>query len=759
MSRFSLKELRRRSRLSFRTDSSSESPSSNRDDSNGNSSHGSLTPPSIAGNDSDPGLVSKSPSPNQNTQPSSPVQKHSNRQSVSGMAGLGAPFNQKGSLPVSQYAPRITNITEGSWVYQKALLVNGTVGESKSTNLDGTLTVSRLDDSFPSISWPVTSSTFKALVYLQPGPNRLRFEFSSPKLANSQTSNPIHTSYLTLHMMPPIGAPPVQLAILLASDSPEKFDCPPERAKKEGNDLDAAIRKFRMSAYLWQAFTAEQMVRNRLGRRVFRFDEEWIPGSASSQDKENGTMRSEARVHVIRCNKTTAEIQDLNIAQQHQPATDKGALYDIATHAVRDYFKPEAGHRLYVSVLILDSHWDTASNVITGHAALGGANGDMNLAIFGSHCLYSYPSSFEEVVPAFTDCTPTDTSFVANDCNEAGSAWETANIGIGAHMHETGHLLGCPHQESGVMLRDYVTLNRTFLTREAYSTRTKSKGGMVTQVDECTWHRLDCLRFRTHPCFRLPHDPPLQIDGSIQAFSAEVGSVVIYATSGIAFVEIRVEGEEICRAWIEYPLDPNSVQRQISIYENDVRLRLPESHRQKKLCISVHSVGGGSMEITNFEQMCSKSAYFKLDTGKMASRSQYLGRFDQEKSQDEVFISSTKPDRVMSKMIVYSGLAVDGLEFVYDDASSQLFGQKGGSPHMFEFDIRRGEYISGFLVRSGAYIDAIQIKTSLGRKSELYGNAHGGSAHCVIPPRGYTIRGVSGSSGGWLDSFSIIISK
>jgi len=90
-------------------------------------------------------------------------------------------------------------------------------------------------------------------------------------------------------------------------------------------------------------------------------------------------------------------------------------------------------------------------------------------------------------------CTPTDTDYVANDCNESGSNWEAANIGIGAHLHEVGHLFGAPHQESGIMLRDYVTFNRTFTTREPYSTRTKSKGGLVLMKDECTWHRLDVL--------------------------------------------------------------------------------------------------------------------------------------------------------------------------------------------------------------------------------------------------------------------------
>ncbi|KAI1039749.1 hypothetical protein LB505_004620 [Fusarium chuoi] len=74
------------------------------------------------------------------------------------------------------------------------------------------------------------------------------------------------------------------------------------------------------------------------------------------------------------------------------------------------------------------------------------------------------------------------------------------------------------------MLRDYVVLNRTFVAREAYCTRTKSKGGLALQADECGWHRLDCLRFRAHPSFRLPNDPPMSPDGSVQAFPVENGN-------------------------------------------------------------------------------------------------------------------------------------------------------------------------------------------------------------------------------------------
>lgn len=629
--------------------------------------------------------------------------------------------------------------------------MQGTIGEVPQSALDGTVTVCRLDDGFPPISWPVCESHFKALVYLTPGANRLRFDFASPKLANSGSPNPIHSSYVTVHMVPAMNSPPLQLAILVAKDSPETFDAVPARIEREGNGLETAIRKFRMTAYLWQAFTAEQMWRNKFGRRTFRFEEEWTTGTTNQRDRETGTMRSEARIHVIRTDKTVAEIRDLERAQQHGPATKKGELYDIAAEAVKNYFKPLAGQKQYVSVLILDAHWDTESQVVTGHAALGGNAGDLHLAIFGSHCMQSYPSTLEEVVPAFTDCTPTDTAHVANDCNEAGSSWESANIGIGAHLHETGHLFGCPHQESGVMLRDYVRLNRSFVAREAYSTRTRSKGGLVLQGDECTWHRLDCLRFRSHPSFRLPNDPVPSLDPSVQAWPVEEGKVQLTAATGVSFLEIYADGDDICRAWIEYGSENGSIQKNVSVTEKALREKLPEDKRQSKLKVCVKTNGGGNLDIDDFGLLCSKASSFKLSPviGKTAYRSCKLGHSKMEGSepQELVFTSVTEKKRVLLRVVFYHGFAVDGMEFFYDDDTSQLFGKRGGKAGGDTFkmgkeignnkvwrrhdadsctDIVRGEYITGFFVRSGFWIDGIQVLTSLGRKSPIYGNAHGG---------------------------------
>ncbi|KAL8780743.1 MAG: hypothetical protein Q9194_000745 [Teloschistes cf. exilis] len=638
-------------------------------------------------------------------------------------------------MPTSAFAPRILSITENSWVNQKILLIYGQIADPSQQALDGILTICHHQDNFPPTIWPVSDSHFKALVHLSPGPNRLRFDFTSPKLVSNNSSIPAHSSWMNINCLPVTSSPPVQLVILLGKDSPGTFDAVPERVNREGNDLDTAKRKFRMAAYLWQAFTGEQMYRNGFGRRCFRFEEEWQSGTLTFRDHESRQMRSEAKIHVVRSEKSVKELRDLNLAQQYDKATRKGDLFSIAMEAVKGHFKPMPGQKQYVSVLLLDAHWDTQSRTITGHAALGGGSGEIQLGIFGSQALQSYPSCLEDVIPAFTDCTRTDTSFVANDCNESGSNWEAANIGIGAHLHETGHMLGCPHQESGVMLRDYVRFNRTFSCREPYSTRTKSPGmRLCLPKDECTWHRLDTLRFRYHPCFRLPSDSPVNGDDSVRVWPVDNGKVIITAPTGIAFVEIFADSDGTCRSWLEYGNGDGpsgGSPRQIMLTESDLKSRLADDKKSQKLKVCIHSVSQGSHTVEDFGQLSSKSSVVKLPNGQIGYKGSQLGTSQQEGSSPEQTIleSAIKQTKLLTSVKVYHGFALDGIEFCYEDLTSQLFGKRGGQPGGSEFllDTRRGEVIVGFNLRSGLWIDGIQILTSLGRRSMMYGNPAGGS--------------------------------
>ncbi|KAK6543226.1 hypothetical protein TWF694_007123 [Orbilia ellipsospora] len=433
---------------------------------------------------------------------------------------------------VSPLAPRILSISEGSWTFSPLLLIFGQCGQVDQPQ-DGTVLIHHHHDNFPSTCWPVHDGYFRALVHLEPGPNKLQFEYLSSRMITAAKSQ------ITIHMMP-LAAPPLHLVILLGKDSTEKFDCPQDKIKSQGNGLDIAVKKFRMAALLWQAYTAEEMAKNKFGRRTFRFEEIWATESISHRDK---MPRALPKVHIVRSEKTVAEIRDLNIAQQNVQATQRSGLWDIAYDAVEKYFAPKSAYdKKYVAVLILDSKWDVASQVITGHAALGGNAGLIQMGIFGSHSLHAWPVFIEDVVPCFTDCTRTDTKFIANDAGESGSYWEACCIGIGAFLHEIGHAFGCPHQPSGIMVRDYVRINRSFVTRESYSTRTKCPGlRLCMPKDECHWHRLDILRFRFHPCFKSAYDPPLLFEGdNPQVFGVD-GALVVVSSTGVAWIEIYTE--------------------------------------------------------------------------------------------------------------------------------------------------------------------------------------------------------------------------
>lgn len=111
-----LRDLRRRSRASFKTESSNGSAKNDEKLSESSSTlnitfGGDRTPP-IQKIAEELETHSNSIGPD-NVPPGTTIPNK--RYSVGGMAGLGSP-PRTASLPISQYAPRIANIQEGAWV-------------------------------------------------------------------------------------------------------------------------------------------------------------------------------------------------------------------------------------------------------------------------------------------------------------------------------------------------------------------------------------------------------------------------------------------------------------------------------------------------------------------------------------------------------------------------------------------------------------------------------------------------------------------
>ncbi|KAK1917096.1 hypothetical protein P3342_011941 [Pyrenophora teres f. teres] len=171
------------------------------------------------------------------SRPQRPTTEPVKRYSMNGLASPisnGSNGSNSSFSRLSLFAPRVLSVSDNSWVHQQVLLVFGQIGEAQSKPLDGTLTVNHHQGRFPSTCWPVQDSYFKALVHLESGWNRIRLDFTSPKISSPSTSMSAHASFININYLPLSHSPPLQLAIILGHDSPGTYDAPPERIEREG---------------------------------------------------------------------------------------------------------------------------------------------------------------------------------------------------------------------------------------------------------------------------------------------------------------------------------------------------------------------------------------------------------------------------------------------------------------------------------------------------------------------------------------------
>lgn len=162
-----------------------------------------------------------------------------------------------------------------------------------------------------------------------------------------------------------------------------------------------------------------------------------------------------------------------------------------------------------------------------------------------------------------------------------------------------------------------------------------------------------------------------------------------------------------------------------------MREKLPDGKRKKPLKIKVFSCGGAEHTVDDFSKLASKEGKIKLPDGRPGFKSSKLGFSQMEGSQPHEVILGTvaKQPRLLRNIRVYHGKGLDGLEFFYEDGPGELFGKRGGKQGGSDFplDTKMAETVIGFYLRAGFWIDGIQILTSTGRRSEIFGNATGGS--------------------------------
>ncbi|KAL4910845.1 hypothetical protein BDW74DRAFT_141985 [Aspergillus multicolor] len=413
----------------------------------------------------------------------------------------------------------LTNLNNNEVVHQKCLLLTGTCTVFDYAHETNYVAISIRDSTTPASAnsqpqvqhWPTHNGHWKALVLLNPGENNI--------VLTLHHLNSIHGTPFQVNVtyIPLLQLPPLHLAILVASDSPLLIDCPPAKygtVSTAHSSLDAAVSKLRMTAYMWQALTAEDLRAKGLGRRAFRLEEEWGKDTSAiaAVRGANGRMGCMPKVHIIRTTKTVAQLWDANLAQQNPHAREKDALHKIFESALVAHGSPfdnARSTRPVVAGLILDSHYDAQQNLILAHAALGCHKPDgLSLGIFGSHLTYAWPRFLEEVPSCLTDDTETGDS-VGNDNGQCGTMQGACFVGQGAFLHEVGHAFMAGHS-CGIMGRGYARgWGRAFVEIPHEGSAIACSGGDDGRrdgVDEAKWDLRDALQFKLLPHFALPGD-------------------------------------------------------------------------------------------------------------------------------------------------------------------------------------------------------------------------------------------------------------
>ena len=648
-------------------------------------------------------------------------------------------MSQTADMQILDHTPYISSVLPGTTVHSRLLLCDGQVPSVRGA---GRVEIVPHHSHMARQSAHVdVTGAFIALIPLLPGENEVELLYTEPKTQRT------YRGVFCVTYIPLLQNPPLKLVIIVGSDSPLVYDDAPN--PRHPPTLDTAIRKLRLAGYMWAAYTAQQMDRNGFGQRTFRLDEAWLPDTLSREDIPSRRWRQTAKVLVLRSKYTTAEIRDPKRAQQNKDAGAASSLFDIALQTLSSY--PETnGVKEYVAAMFLDAHYDADKKLITGHAALGGGTSQHSLAIFGSHLCFSWPSSLEEVESCFLDTRDVDRRYCGVD-GEGKKYFSADTVGVGAFMHEVGHLYGCPHQENGVMLRDYPRLHRSFTTAEP------GDADRIVGRGICNWHRLDILRFLDHVAFKLPSDTP-KPSGEVRCYACDDG-IVIDCNAGFRCIEIYLDGHEFPRAWVER----EDSKPRLTLTEAYLRERIVEKRGdsdevwQKKLRLNIMARTGEQVNISDVADMLQPIDLPSRDYGDNAKayKSGWYGLQDGGRYEQAILPFEIATVRV------WAGDALDGVEIVSRSIGGhrpqvQLVGKRSGAPHDFHMEI--GERITGFKIRSGLWCDALAIVTDR-RTSPTFGNATGGSEHDITCPPGYGVCGIRGETTDWLQKFGILYTR
>ncbi|HEY9682556.1 MAG TPA: hypothetical protein V6C86_13330 [Oculatellaceae cyanobacterium] len=308
---------------------------------------------------------------------------------------------------------------------------------------------------------PLVRGSFKVLVELLPGENKIKLKAKSSELKLVLRYCPLPTVYKVN-------------PIYLTADTGETW-----YLTQFANDRQDYRNKFDVAVKLLQTFTAEQMHAAGHGYKTF-----------SVAYDSSGV----APIHVL----------NMECSAESLRALSEDDLYMKCLQRVSRAFPDQREKNLAIMAF---TGYDPVKQKPLAHTALGGPS----LALFSCNGMCSWPADIPNVAAAFNNTTPVDVGKIWNDTNNRSRLWALASTTIGVTLHELGHSFGLGHYDDpfSIMSRGFDYFNRHFVSTEP------SSSGKVTDLlpgdNAARWNAEAAALLSLSPWFQA-----VQVEDSIE---------------------------------------------------------------------------------------------------------------------------------------------------------------------------------------------------------------------------------------------------
>ncbi|XP_022181698.1 putative zinc metalloproteinase C607.06c isoform X1 [Myzus persicae] len=300
---------------------------------------------------------------------------------------------------------RLTNITNNEIFTYSTILIKGLVDSHDESNII-LKHYSHNGKQLAESRWTVNKNKFKIIIELKIGDNMLVFKFANEVL---------HTKLVYKQRVTNYTVCPVYV---ICADHDGRFQAPVDH----DNSVQNACTKITLCSKLIQMLTAEKMYEKGFGKKTFKVEKE------CRIIKSSLTRRTVFNMHPEKLWEYIA--RELTAGQNSK--TQKYLAFLSCTY------------------------WDGQN--LHGHVALGGGG----LALFGTGCLYTWPSKLEEVLPCFMNMAKVDTGTLLDDSCFRGNFGGCFSTTLGSVWHELGHTFDLGHSKYGIMGRGFDNVHLIF---------------------------------------------------------------------------------------------------------------------------------------------------------------------------------------------------------------------------------------------------------------------------------------------------------